>query len=251
MYEIAVVSDNAADRERLVSLLRQQCGAAAHITAAEPGFDPENCPFTPDILFVDVVLASQQSGIRLAGVANRLWPLCQVIFVTGWLEYAPDLYQARHLCLLSKPRLEELLPGALQRAFAALDADDAPLLAVAQKSGEVIIPQKDILYVERRLRISYIHSALRTVTTGRRLDELAADLQPGRFALCHNSFLVNLAQVRRLQRSQVQLTGGVMLPVSRSQFGPFREALGRHIGIDLARHGTAALPPQEAPAQNV
>lgn len=240
MYEIAVVEDDAADRERLVNLLRQQCGAAAHITVADPGFEPETCPFAPDILFMDVLLGTQ-SGIRLAGVANRLWPRCQVIFVTGRLEYAPDLYQARHLCLLSKARLEELLPGALQRAFAALDADETPLLAVAQKNGEVIIPQKDILYVERRLRISYIHSALRTVTTGRRLDELAADLQPGRFALCHNSFLVNLAQVRRLQRSQVQLTGGVVLPVSRSQFGPFRDALGRHIGIDLARHGTAVL----------
>ncbi len=245
MYQIAVVEDDAADRERLVNLLRQQCGAAAHITAADPDFEPETCSFAPDILFLDVLLGDR-SGIRIAGAANQLWPRCQVIFVTGRLEYAPDLYQARHLCLLSKARLEELLPGALQRAFAALDADDAPLLAVAQKNGEVIIPQKDILYVERRLRISYIHSVLRTVTTGRRLEELAAGLQPGRFALCHNSFLVNLAQVRRLQRSQVQLTGGILLPVSRSRFGPFREALGRHIGIDLARHGAPALTP-EAP----
>ena len=240
MYQIAVVEDDAADRERLVTLLRQQCGAAAHITVLDPGFEPETCALTPDILFLDVLLGTQ-SGILIAETANKLWPRCQVIFVTGRLEYAPDLYQARHLCLLSKTRLEELLPGALQRAFNALDADDAPLLAVSQKNGEVIIPQKDILYVERRLRISYIHSVLRTVTTGRRLDELAAELQPGRFALCHNSFLVNLAQVRRLQRSQVQLTGGVVLPVSRSQFGPFREALGRHIGVDLARHSASPL----------
>ena len=46
-----------------------------------------------------------------------------------------------------------------------------------------------------------------------------------------------------MQRNQVLLTGGVVLPVSRSQFGPFREALGRHIGIDLAHHSAAMLAP--------
>lgn len=238
MYQIAVVEDDAADRERLVSLLRHQCGAAARITVLDLAQPLEECPVTPDILFLDVLLGAR-SGIRLAGTANGLWPRCQVIFVTGRLEYAPDLYEAKHLCLLSKDRLEELLPAALQRAYDALDADDAPVLAVPQKNGEVIIPQKDILYVERRLRISYIHSVLRTVTSARRLDDLAAGLQPGRFALCHNSFLVNLARVRRLQRNQVLLTGGVVLPVSRSRYGEFRDALGRHIGIDLCHH----IPP--------
>ena len=107
MYQIAVVEDDAADRERLVTLLRQQCGAAAHITVLDPGFEPETCALTPDILFLDVLLGTQ-SGILIAETANKLWPRCQVIFVTGRLEYAPDLYQARHLCLLSKTRLEEL-----------------------------------------------------------------------------------------------------------------------------------------------
>ena len=49
------------------------------------------------------------------------------------------------------------------------------------------------------------------------------------------------------QRNQVLLTGGVVLPVSRSQFGPFREALGRHIGIDLAHHGVSVLPEDPDP----
>lgn len=246
MYQIAVLEDDAADRDRLVSLLRQECGTAARVTVLDLGQPLEACPFNPDILFVDVLLGAR-SGIRLARMANGLWPRCQVIFVTGRLEYAPDLYEARHLCLLSKDRLEELLPAALQRAYAALDADDAPVLAVPQKNGEVIIPQKDILYVERRLRVSYIHSVLRTVTSGRRLDDLAASLQPGRFALCHNSFLVNLAQVRRLQRSQVLLASGVVLPVSRSQYGAFREALGRHIGLDLNSHLPLVSPADPTP----
>ena len=127
MYQIAVVEDDAADRERLVNLLRQQCGAAAHITAADPDFEPETCSFAPDILFLDVrnirtykipALTGTVLGIAGAGAAVFAVSagLSDLMYTSGNYEKALAIYsgntQAQTALLTEADTTDEMKAAA-------------------------------------------------------------------------------------------------------------------------------------------
>lgn len=49
------------------------------------------------------------------------------------------------------------------------------------------------------------------------------------FARCHKSYLVNLAWVAEVGRTELRLRDGARLPVSRSAYAAFQSALVRYL----------------------
>ena len=163
------------------------------------------CPY--DIVFLDISLGEETvSGIELGQIINGENPRTQLIFISQYLEYASDVYSTKHTYFIYKNRLNEYLP-------AALDA----FLTVKIKKSHHRIPVNDILFLERNLRETFIYTKSETYTVRDKLNILQQQL-PDFFVCCHRSFLVNLHAVSRLQHTEITLTTGQQIPVSRAHY---------------------------------
>jgi DNA-binding LytR/AlgR family response regulator len=170
-----------------------------------------------DILLADVMMPEgAPSGIELV---RELFPPSsgtQVIFVSGFLDQATEVYAADHLYFLLKPIDSDKLADALSRALAAIEKRRQRPTMLRIKTGrkERLINARTITYLESGLHRVTVHTLDGSYETYAKLDDLAAQLPRG-FTRCHRSFLVNLAQVSALNNDSLTLRDGTEVPISR------------------------------------
>ena len=168
-----------------------------------------------DVLITDIMMPEgQPSGIE---VVKRLFPPesgTQVIYVSGYLEQAPEVYQTAHVYFVLKPIDPAKLHDALERALSMLVRRQQPMLRVKTGHRDQLINISTILYLESSLHKVVIHCRNRRVETYARLDDLQTQLPPS-FTRCHRSYLVNLAYVSSLGSDELRLSDSTTIPVSR------------------------------------
>ena len=156
----------------------------------------------------------------------------QVIYVTGYVEYASDVYQTDHVGFLVKPVDQARLNEALARAMARLDERAAsPFLVRSGSSLMRLIPSR-ITYIESNRRKVTIHETARATEIYGKLSDFAERLPVG-FSKCHKSFLVNLSHIEEIRASDLVLTDGTTLPVSQRCRKELVRAFTLHVGREL------------------
>ena len=171
-----------------------------------------------DIVFLDISLGEDTvSGIELGQMINGENPRTQLIFISQYLEYASDVYSTKHTYFIYKNRLNEYLPAALDAALKNLQTNEEQFLTLKIRHSHIRIAVNDILYLERNLRETLIYTKTETYTVRDKLNILQQQL-PDFFVCCHRSFLVNLHAVSRLQHTEITLTTGQQISVSRAHY---------------------------------
>lgn len=228
-YRVALCEDDEAERRQIADMSR------AFLSSAEP--ESEIVPFDSadalwreldekrsafDLYLLDIEMKSGASGLDLArqlyswGVRNR------IIFITGSPEYAIHGYDVEPLHYLLKPVSAEALGAALRRALARRGAQSV----VFQRGGKAVsIPLGDIRCLESRNHGVVIHLESGEQAFSMSLTEAERLLPAGAFCRCHKSYLVNLAWVERATHSGVLLKDGRRLPMSRTFYSDFQNAV--------------------------
>lgn len=232
-YRVALCEDEAAEREHLVGLSRD-------ILAAQ-GVEAEIAPYSSadellheinkkridfDLYLLDIEMKEGVSGLDLArrlygrGVRDR------IIFITGSPEYALHGYDVEPIHYLTKPVSREKMEGAIRRALGRRGAQTV----MFQRGGrDVPIPVREIRCLESRNHGVVIHLEEGEQAFAMPLTEAERLLPAGAFCRCHKSYLVNLAWVERATHSGVLLKDGRRLPMSRTFYSGFQNALVRRL----------------------
>ncbi len=174
----------------------------------------------PDVAILDIRMDGLD-GISLAKQINRLTPGCKIIFLTNYLEYAPDVYDAEHVYFVLKSDMENRLAAALQKALAA--PADISQLVVWQGKTVRRIALRDVLFLERTGRKTRIlteqeeHWAMQTP------QEILDGPLANHFIRCHQSYWVHTAKILALKANDFYLPGDLRLPLSRTYRQAARE----------------------------
>lgn len=219
---VILIEDEPAQLEWVRGILQPALPEEAALRTYASGETFWNEGWLPDIAVVDIRLPGQ-TGIQLARRLNREAPACQVIFISAFAGYAADVYEAQHVWFVPKDRLAERLPQAVAAARTRLEQLQKHSLVLNYKGKTLLLPCGEIQYVERQRHTTAVAGLSERYPDRRRLSELLAELEPGAFARCHESFLVNLSQIRQLQRTELLLRSGVRLPVSRKYSAALRD----------------------------
>lgn len=183
-----------------------------------------------DILITDIMMPEgQPSGIDIVQGFFPPSAGTQIIYMSGDLGQAPEVYRTSHVYFLLKPIDEEKLRDALRRAYDALPTARPAMLRVKCGHKEQLINISSIRYLESSLHKALIHCGDRTFETYARLDELQAQL-PAHFSRCHRSFLVNLAYLKSFEGSEACLRDGTIVPVSRRKLRDVQRDLLAYLG---------------------
>ena len=178
----------------------------------------------PDVLFCDIELGGPVNGIDLVRALARRWPRCQIVYVTNFLRYAPEVYVTEHLWFVLKERFASRLPEIMEKLDRKMDSDSRVLMinTLSHETATIACPQ--LLSFERRGRETTINTIDgQSYEVSDRLPTLLDRLPSRDFARCHASFAVNLNHVRLVRANALVLDDGSELPISRRFGRGFRE----------------------------
>lgn len=175
-----------------------------------------------DIIFMDIEL-SDGSGIQLSQKINQLYPLSQIVYITAYPEYSSEVYESEHVWFIDKQKLDTFLPLALNKALRSIRLTQSLHLNFSWKKVDYSVLQGEIIYIERSLRVSEIHTTKQIYKTSEKLELLLKQLTDS-FILCHRSYIINMANITGFEGSNVILNEQYSIPVSRSKHDYLKQA---------------------------
>lgn len=185
-----------------------------------------------DVLFLDVMM-KPVNGIDLARKIRSRDRNVILIFLTAYLEYAPEGYEVNAFRYLLKPVTEQKIGEVMMEVRRELEADRT--LRVRTSGCELLLHTRDLRYLEANNKDTLLYYMEDVITLRRGLSELEAELAPFFFFRVHRKFLVNLTHVREFDETRLTLDCGETIPISRRKSREFRLALGAYIDGGLHR----------------
>lgn len=170
----------------------------------------------PDILITDIKMPENQiDGIEIAKRLNNLAPNCQIVFVTGYLDYAMDVYSTNHIYFVIKSKIKEGIEQALPKAIAKhIENENNKIMIEADDSKHIVYVQ-NVLYIERQGKRSFVTCNNTTYNTRPKLDIYIELLKSKGFSRCHTSYIVNLNQIKTYKKGLLTMTDGKEISISR------------------------------------
>lgn len=181
----------------------------------------EKAEYEPDIAILDIQMP-EIDGISAAKKLNEICPGCRIIFLTSYLGYATEVYEANHSYFVLKSQLDERLKYAFEKIF--LDIDRDVFITFKSDGEQWKLRTEGVIYLERTLRKVKIVCRLRSFITTTRLEEILEAVPDGRFVHCHQSYWVNPAYIRSMTADSFILADETVIPISRVNRTAARDA---------------------------
>ena len=230
MIKIAICDDETNIRAYLSSLVRAQpypCEILEYASAGDCLADHREI----DLLFLDIELApSGPDGMTLARKIREQTSGTQpvIIFVTGYDRYVFDAFDVGAFQYLLKPVDEEKFAQVFARAVEQVMANrETPqrgrVLTLQFANTGKTIPLDSIYYIESSDHKVVLHLRDGEFAYYAKIRDLELELQD-RFFRIHKGYLVNLSYVDGYSKTEVTLTNGESLLLSKYKYQDFVKA---------------------------
>lgn len=176
-----------------------------------------------DIALLDIDF--EEAGYNGMDIARRLRTFRSdtvIIFVTNFIEYAPEGYEVQAFRYVLKRDIDNDLEPNLLLALKNLNRETLPI----QINGEVKnLLLDDILYLE--VQQHNVTAVMRQQTQDKKqteynfyasLSELEQRLEPLGFLRIHKSYLVNMKYIKKFQCREALLTNGITIRVGEKSY---------------------------------
>lgn len=179
-----------------------------------------------DIIFLDIDFNDKKyTGIDVARKIRNARQNAIIIFLTNYIEYAPEGYEVQAFRYALKSEVDKKLTQYLQAAINKLFAEKEPFHI--NVSGEpVTLYLEDILYIE-----SQGHNAVIFTQKPRKkaelpkeykvystLSKLEQQLSSRGFLRIQKSYLANMRRMKQYRCNEALLDNGTTLPVSEKNY---------------------------------
>lgn len=235
MIKIAICDDDPGARGYLASLVRARpwlCEIAEYASADDLLADRREF----DLLFLDIQLdPGGPDGMALARKIREQGSGSQpvMIFVTGFESYVFDAFDVGAFQYLLKPVDEEKFARVFDRAVERIMADrEDPrrgrALTLRSASASRTVPLDSIYYIESSDHKVVLHLKDGVFSCYAKIRDLELELQ-NQFFRIHKGYLVNLSYLDGYSKTQVTLTNGERLLLSKYKYQEFVKAYLRFL----------------------
>jgi DNA-binding LytR/AlgR family response regulator len=228
---IAIVDDEAAQTEFLSRLVAAWAGERSVDVRIHTFESALSLKFALgdagafDILLLDVQMPGMD-GMELARRLRERGDHAPIVFISGFAEWLPQGYDVDALNYLLKPVKQSQLFAVLDKAAARIAQE--PCYVLLNVEGEMQRYEADsILYAEAFSHTIELHMPRETLTLRMSMKELETLLGEG-FLRCHRSYVVNVRHIASISRTEITLTSGAKLPLSRAMYNAVNEAFVAH-----------------------
>lgn len=235
MIRTAICDDEANTRAYLSALIQAQpypCEIVEYASADDCLADH----WEIDLLFLDIELnppGTGPDGMALARKIRERDSTTQpvIIFVTGYDRYVFDAFDVGAFQYLLKPVNEEKFAQVFSRAVAQIEsASKRPgrVLTLQSANASRTVPLDSIYYIESSDHKVVLRLKDGEFTCYAKIGDLEQELQD-QFYRIHKGYLVNLSYVSGYSKSEVTMTNGEKLLLSKYKYQDFVKAYLRFL----------------------
>lgn len=232
MIHIALVEDDKSYVETLKSYLKQYESESNEKIKTTVFSDGEDIVIdykaNYDIILMDIEMRFMD-GMTAATRIREMDSEVVIIFITNMPQYVMDGYKVDALDYVLKPLTYFSLSQRIDRALSRLRRRSKQYITVNLEGGMQKIDVSRIKYIEVQNHDCYIHTLDGTFTTKEALKNLEQMVHSPTFFRCNKCYLVNLEFVERIQNSDILMSGGDLIQVSRAKKKEFMDALNDYI----------------------
>lgn len=182
-----------------------------------------------DLLFLDIEMP-KMDGISLAKKIREKCETAYIVFLTGHVEYALEGYEVNALRYLTKPIKEDKLKEVLR--FVMDKSVSMNQLMIKDEGYERFINIPDIIYLEAQNQYVMIYTVAGDFLVRHNIGDYENELKNDGFFRVHRGYIVSLARVKKLVKSDIileGLDGEVVVPVSRNKVKDLKAALYAYV----------------------
>jgi len=231
LIHIAICDDSKQERQILAALFKryQELHATPlQIHIFQNGFsllDAIDQGKRFDITILDILMPGE-NGIEIARNIRASGTDTEIIFLTSSPEYAVDSYEVKAQNYLLKPITEEKFFASIDSILAELDKKDtASFIIYTTEKQYSRIRVSSLVYGEVTHRTITLHladqtmiSAVMTFTEFQDILKAYPD-----FIYPHRSYAVNMNYIQYVTKSDIILTDGQKIPLSRNNYTKISE----------------------------
>ncbi len=178
-----------------------------------------------DIILLDIEMPTP-NGYEIAKQLINTKPKPLIIFITHSMEYSIRGYGVAYRYLV-KPATAESLNDVL---IPALAEASAKRFIFTINNNSHILPFEDIYYFEVFNHDIVLHTVDSEYSFRDSLKNIISQLPPGYFGLSQQSFIINFSHIKVCTSTDVHLTNGVKLPLSRRKADEFQQMFYKYLG---------------------
>lgn len=183
----------------------------------------EQKELVPDIVIMDIQWEKQKkNGIEYSVQMQRAFPKLKVIFLTGYINYALDIFTARPSHFLVKPVQRIKLKEALDKVIVEIEEERGNQIALCTSEEVIKVNPDYVFYIESEKHLLYFYGVNGKQKFRMKLDD-CLEIFPDFFIRIHQSYAVNGAYLQSIKVNQAVLFDGSELPVSRKRYKKARE----------------------------
>lgn len=217
----------AARVEQLVRACLGQREIPAEIVVCTSG---EEALAVPDLELYQVALLDvdldTMNGISLGRQLRERSPEICLIYISAYLEFAPEGYTVQAFRYILKRDLERMLPSCLEALFHEKIARSRKVLTIRQNRTSIELPYDSIYCLESDLRKVNVYGDVPhqpLCSYYGKLTDLPQALFENGFLRVGRSDVVNMRYIRQISGYKVTMRNGVELSVSRNGYAAIRE----------------------------
>lgn len=228
MLRISICDDDIAGVDKLAMLIEKYC--------AEKGLEYSMHTYTKgsdllasnlaecDLLFLDVDMG-QENGIAIAHEIRKNYRDIVLVYVSGYVQYAPAGYNVKAFAYILKNDLDALFESTMNDVMKQMNFRGM-VYKIKINSEEVALPLKNIVYLESLDKTTIIHTNNRMISYAVRqpLADAINYLCDKGFVQIHKSYLVNMQHITKLKNYTINLTDGTNLPAAQKRWRDIMQA---------------------------
>lgn len=196
--------------------------------------------FDIDLLFIDIQIPGEINGIELARRIRENHLNVTIVFCTNYSEYVYEGYTVNAFRFLRKPIVDDDICFCCNYVYNRMTLKNKDNLVVFSAGKRYALRYTEIRYLEARSHCVYISTTLSQspLKISARLSDIISSLPREMFILCHRSYVVNIAHIRAISRTDCLLLNDERIPLSRTYVRDVNQAFdcyhqGGEIGFGM------------------
>ena len=169
-----------------------------------------------DILFLDILMGEDEmNGIDLAKKIRLFDDATSIVFVTSSTDYVLDGYSVRALQYLIKPVDNKILREVLEYE---LKSKNNVSVVFKEKDSTRKVPASDIVHIETSGRNVKVVLKDEEFNAYNKISDVEKMLPAKDFIRCHQSFIININNIKEIRHGEAVSVLETVVPVSRTQW---------------------------------
>ena len=168
-----------------------------------------------DLIFLDVKL-KRMSGLEIAAKIREHDYITAIVFISQYDDYYKEAYNVHPFHFLSKPISQNLINDVMD-SFMRMKMRDKETYSFSVNKAQYTLHLSDILYFGSERRQVYAVCEDETYMFYGKLNDVQKQLENKntRFIRIHQSYLVNMKYIREYHYTDVIMSNGDILLISR------------------------------------